>query len=330
MTESYWPFDSGSGMNINEQQWRGLALAIGSLTPGVLTDAAVAGNFLNPFGDSTGMHVKVDTGRAAVYGHTYLNDSTKTITVGANATGSSRVDAVVVTFDFTANTVAAAVIAGPSGGALPTLTQNFTSRYDVLLGYILVTNGAATITAAMVLPCFDRYAMPGGLAIPVGATIDTFDEFNVPKGWELPVGQTKPNGMYQYPKLWAVAPVQIAGLWGQAVSGPSLLFPDLRGRATVASDSLGSSPAFVAPGLSTGEFGGESTHTLADTEIPDFNIPGFAHGASTTAGRTSAEGTNGSGVTSANGTWVRNNGPNGQPHNNMQPYIGVNKLLRIS
>lgn len=329
ISKSYWPFDSGAGANINEQQWRGLALALAVATPGVLTDPAVAGNYLNPFGDSTGMHVKIDTGRACVYGHTFLNDSTDTVTVTANATGSVRTDAVVVTFDFAANTVDTAVIAGPSGGALPTLTQNFTSRYDLLLGYIQVPNGAATITAGNVLPVLDRYAMPD--ALPVGTVIDwMMTGVAPPKGWELTVGQSKPNGKLQYPKLWAIAPTYFSGgQWGQ-VPLTQLILPDLRGCACVGADDMGGiSRGMITAGLSPNFFIGEDTHTLTQDEIPTLDVYTFRGGNTHQAGRIGDVGTFGTGL-SQDTAPLASPRAHDQPHDNMQPSVGVFKLIRIA
>jgi hypothetical protein len=109
MAESYWPFDAGSGASSTETRWRAMAQHWVLGGSGVL---ATELNKLSTIGDSTGMQVKVDTGRAWVAGHFYENDAQRTLAIASNSSGNPRIDRVVVRADFTANTITALVITG--------------------------------------------------------------------------------------------------------------------------------------------------------------------------------------------------------------------------
>lgn len=144
MTESSWPFD---GTDTTETQYSYLFSRM-ALT-GVYGDPSTSD--LLPFGDSSGMQVKLNAGFAIVRGFMYYNDAVKTIAVPA-AESQPRIDAVVITLDPTANTIVASVKKGTAAAnpVAPTLNQSTTAAYEMLLGYIAVAASAATITAANV------------------------------------------------------------------------------------------------------------------------------------------------------------------------------------
>jgi hypothetical protein len=148
MAETYHPFDAGAGANIVEAQWRAMARHWVHGGSGVL---ATELNKLSTIGDSTGMQVKVDTGRAWVAGHFYENDAQRTLAIEANSSGNPRIDRVVVRADFTANTITATIIKGTPAGSptAPAITQS-TSVWDIPLAQVAVANGAVTIAAGNV------------------------------------------------------------------------------------------------------------------------------------------------------------------------------------
>jgi hypothetical protein len=139
MAVASWPF---YGVETNETQFSKWARAMAfsginlglALTPG------------------TGMQVVIGAGSALVRGVYYENDANKTLTVGAAPASGTRLDAVVLRLDQTANTITAVVKAGTantSGGALPSLTQNETT-WELLIGIVTVAAGTAAITSGMI------------------------------------------------------------------------------------------------------------------------------------------------------------------------------------
>jgi microcystin-dependent protein len=112
--------------------------------------------------------------------------------------------------------------------------------------------------------------------------------------------------------------------------------PDLRGRVPV---GTGQGPGL--PNVNLGEVSGEPTHTLLATEMPSHSHPATAPAAtaSTTATPTNALATGpatlGAGVSKNFGTPTANlasppvigNTGGSQPHNNMQPYLGMNYII---
>src|SRR5512132_2132085 len=112
--------------------------------------------------------------------------------------------------------------------------------------------------------------------------------------------------------------------------------PDLRGRVPV---GTGQGPGL--PSVNLGEVSGEPTHTLSITEMPAHNHSAQAAGNSNAGDSSSPNGntwatstTRDSIYTSAapNGPMAANTVTVGiaggsQPHNNMQPYTGINYII---
>ena len=144
MTQSYFPFDSGAGANVAEDQWR----KMGRLW---LPTGVVKGELLGlvVFADSTGMQVKVRSGRAWIEGHFFESDAEVVLTLGSNSSGSTRIDRVIIRADFTANTIALAVLAGTPGAGAPAVTQS-TSTWEISLAQVSVPSGGVSIDAAQV------------------------------------------------------------------------------------------------------------------------------------------------------------------------------------
>ncbi|MFJ2006989.1 hypothetical protein [Streptomyces chartreusis] len=98
----------------------------------------------------TGLSVNVRSGvYASVRGHAWSSGtSTVTLSIGANSSGSTRVDRVVLRLDRSDWTVRAVVKAGTPGSGVPTLTQQTgdTGVYEVLLANVTVLNGASSVT----------------------------------------------------------------------------------------------------------------------------------------------------------------------------------------
>lgn len=107
---------------------------------------------LKPFGDSTGMNVKVYAGQAMVRGHYFVSTATETLTVTTSDPTNPRIDAVVLELDPTANSIVLKVIAGTAASTpvAPTLTQTDSGVYQQLVGTVAVAAGTGLISAGNV------------------------------------------------------------------------------------------------------------------------------------------------------------------------------------
>lgn len=146
MTITYFPFDSGAGANITEVQWK--KMAQNWLGSGVIRGEL---DELQPFGDSTGLQVKVKSGVAWIKGHYFENDEIVYLPVANNSTGNPRIDRIIVRVDWVANLVEFAVLQGVTAASPvpPALTQN-TGRWEISLAQIRVNAGVSTIASGNV------------------------------------------------------------------------------------------------------------------------------------------------------------------------------------
>lgn len=132
----------------NEAEWR-------LFMPQGVNDG-VYRNFLSemlPFGDSTGMQVKVSSGGAWGKGQWGNFTGTTILPIAANASGNPRIDLIVMRNLFN-NWFELDVIQGTAAAApvVPALTRN-TVKQEVPIGTVDVANGAVTISAANVKDC---------------------------------------------------------------------------------------------------------------------------------------------------------------------------------
>jgi len=112
--------------------------------------------------------------------------------------------------------------------------------------------------------------------------------------------------------------------------------PDLRGRTAV---GPGQGPGL--PAVNLGEVSGEPTHSLIITEMPAHNHQAQAQGNSSAGDSSSPNGNTWATSTTRDNIYINAapNGPmaantvtigiagNSQPHNNMQPYLGMNYII---
>jgi microcystin-dependent protein len=185
-------------------------------------------------------------------------------------------------------------------------------------------------------------------AMPIGAVID-YALKTAPAGWALCVGQILLANT-PYTTLRTLL-INDAFPYGQDGSGNPKL-PDARGCVTAGFDQMGGGVA----GKLTGAFGGSiglQTHTLTVAQLAShyhnagiLDI-GHAHSYQTNSGTTAGPGGGGTLMqgpvvvsTSVNATGVQvtsDHGPgttysvgSDQPHNNVQPTIIMNKIIRVS
>lgn len=118
---------------------------------------------LKPFGDSSGMNVKVYAGQAMVRGHYFVSTATETLTVTTSDPSNPRIDAVVLELDPTANSIVLKVIAGTAASTpvAPTLTQTDAGVYQQLLGTVAVAAGTGLIISGNVTDSRSFLPSPG-------------------------------------------------------------------------------------------------------------------------------------------------------------------------
>lgn len=150
MTTTYFPFASGAGANVSESGWGAMArhwLGTGILH-GELNDSLV-------YGDSSGMQVKVKSGRAWLDGFFFQDDASggdTALSIAAADPSNPRVDLVVLRLDHTIPSIAYVVLTGTPAGSpvAPTPTQTVGGRWELPLAKVAVAAAASTISAANV------------------------------------------------------------------------------------------------------------------------------------------------------------------------------------
>jgi hypothetical protein len=144
MAQTSWPFEN---QNTTEVQYSTLFDRLQN--SGVAGDPSASD--LQPFGDSSGMVVKVPAGFAIVRGHAYLSTATENLTVTTSA-ANPRIDIVALELNPTANTIILKMVDGtPATSPVPpTLTQTTDAIYQMALAQVLVPGSATTISAGNV------------------------------------------------------------------------------------------------------------------------------------------------------------------------------------
>lgn len=151
MAESSWPTTAG-GRAVSDVQWE--TMARGFAADGIIgapTDPAVV------YADSTGMQVKIRANKdGLVRGRGWTSGTSEfTKAIGANSSGSTRIDLIVLKLTRSSWAVTIEVKAGTPGAGVPALTQDATGTgtgtYEIALAQVTVTNGASTIAASNVV-----------------------------------------------------------------------------------------------------------------------------------------------------------------------------------
>ncbi|WP_405925403.1 hypothetical protein [Streptomyces sp. NBC_00035] len=144
MAQNSWPSPAHNSRAVTDIEFEALAARFSDDgVYGSPTDTAVvsAGTGLN-------VNIRADV-YASVRGQAWISGtSTVTLSVGANSSGSTRVDRVVLRLDRSVWTVRAVVKAGTPGAGAPALTQQTgdTGVYEISLATVTVLNGAASVT----------------------------------------------------------------------------------------------------------------------------------------------------------------------------------------
>jgi hypothetical protein len=138
MAQTSWPFEN---VDTSETQF---SLWARNLGQGVIDGKLLE---LEPFGDGSGMNVKVKSGQALVRGHFYDSTVQETLDIAAADPSLPRKDAVVLRLDPTANSILLTVITGTPNASpsLPALIQTDGAVYDLLIAEVNVSAGAVVI-----------------------------------------------------------------------------------------------------------------------------------------------------------------------------------------
>jgi hypothetical protein len=189
VAETAMPFD---GVSYNEADWAKMARLW--RTTGVVSGEL---NSLAAYGDSTGMQVKVPTGRAWIEGFYYENDAERTLAIAAADATNPRIDRVVIRLDRTANTITAAVKTGTPAAtpSAPALTQT-SATWEIALAQVRVNAGATTIAPGNLTderpvslgPGFSVVDAKGDLI--VGTANDTIGRLAVGADGSIPVADS--------------------------------------------------------------------------------------------------------------------------------------------
>ncbi len=147
MEKSSYPF-VGTPILTTEQlsKWAELFLATGVIDTG---DATVDLNKLEVYADSTGMQVKVKTGKAYIKGHLFWGKTSEEVLAIADADPTNdRIDRVVAQLDWAAGEIDLVVLTGTPGASPvpPTLTTD-TAIWEISLAQVAVDAAVVTIAA---------------------------------------------------------------------------------------------------------------------------------------------------------------------------------------
>ena len=153
---------------------------------------------------------------------------------------------------------------------------------------------------------------PGGDTLPIGAMI-SYTSDTIPNGWLLCDGSAVSRTTYS--ELFNV----IGTIYGTGDGSTTFNLPNLKGKVQVGKDSNDTDFDTL------GETGGEKTHTLTINEMPSHNHE-LKRGDYGSVRREEISYSNGENIqfTSAG---VSNTGGD-QPHNNLQPYIVTNYIIK--
>lgn len=290
------------------------------------TSGVFAGSEL-PVTASDGMNVTLGKGRAWLAyaefaGVVYANTNAMQIAIPTADAYFDRIDRIVIRFDRTANTIAAAVVSGAAASApsAPAITRN-DSVFEISLAQIRVPTGATEISAANITD--ERLDMSVCGIMKDGATsIDTSVYY---AQWQALMQQI--NDIMSGQGLNPLVAYPVGSIYMSVnETSPALLFGglwvQLEGRFL-----LGASSEYPA-----GKEDGASAVTLEISNLPNHHHTTTiqSKGKNTVAGRINADGvgTGGAGVQAYTVSTSKVGG--GAAHENMPPYLAVYMWKRVA
>lgn len=140
---------------------------------GVLEELEVVAN--SP-ADTT---VIIEPGSALVQGIFFLNNADKSVAIASNASGSTRIDIIVLEADYTAQTVRIDVVQGTPGAGVPALTQSAGSIWQNPLAYLTLASGYTSIPQSLITDWRNYANIPSTIGVNVtnssGVTLEMGD-----------------------------------------------------------------------------------------------------------------------------------------------------------
>lgn len=211
------------------------------------------------------------------------------------------------------------------------LATNFTDLVNFCNQQVVHKDGSVSMTGLLTLHAADpstanhaarksyvdataQASLPPGAMTPwIGAS--------APTNWTLMYGQTLVNAQSTYPTLWANADSAFK-------SGSNLIVPDMRARVPVGLDNMGGSDAGrLSVSNTIGGTGGAETHALITAELPPHDHDSSVQWLYYNPGAGALDVTFGTSFSlSQNTTELAGSGT---AHNNMQPYILLNWILKL-
>ena len=157
MTQVYYPNPFHNGGDVTETEYE--KFATGYIVDGIYSTSAVPPSDAPlVFADSSGRQVKFKSNAPTfVRGGIWSSDSTVTVSVAANSSGSTRIDLATLRLDRAASTdpvCAPHVITGTPGNNAPPPTQNAPGSgvWDLPMAEITVRSGVSAINASDIKP----------------------------------------------------------------------------------------------------------------------------------------------------------------------------------
>ena len=210
---------------------------------------------------------------------------------------------------------------------------------------ILVDGETLTVVLTQLQNSIDSLSsLTGGggsvMDMPLGTVLPIASE-SVPEGWMLCDGREISIEEYQelYDLIGTTYGAGDSAFWAQ-VFYPATTFniPDLRGRTIIGANNMGGeeSDVIVEHLAQIGEKGGAEMHSLAEAELPEHTheVQYFRRTYGSGAGHP-WNGTAGDYSSAGDPQWVSNSvvraagGGGNQPHNNMQPYMALNYMMKV-
>lgn len=146
MTQSSYPFENA---DTNETQYSRLLRHL--TTHGRAGVNGIPGDNNLRVTAGTGMTVSVSSGQALVRGHFYTSTSAEVLSIAASG-AQPRIDSIILRLDPSVNSIVLAVLQGTPAAtpSAPSLTQNDTTVFELLLANVLVAAGVSNIDAGAI------------------------------------------------------------------------------------------------------------------------------------------------------------------------------------
>ena len=185
----------------------------------------------------------------------------------------------------------------------------------------MASNSASKIATQQSIKAYvDTSVAAAGVAASPSGVISAFAGSSAPTGWLLCYGQAVSRATY------AALFTAISTAYGVGDGSTTFNVPDLRGRTIAALDNMGGSDAGRLDWANTiGTTGGAQTHTLSTSEIPahshDMTI--YPTGGTPVSASPQSLTSRGTGT-----TYTTANAGSGGSHNNMQPTMLLNYIIK--